>query len=174
MNTTAPDGMAALRGAIQSSYDRQMRYALALVEDLGLVEMVAQPVAGVVMNHPAWVLSHLNAYMPVLTVMLGGGTPEDPIDHEHGRKSVPEPDAGSYLPKDDLVAKYVALHGRASEAFSGASLALLANATPIPRFTDRFPTIADVAVQLMIKHEATHLGQLSAWRRAGGRSMVTP
>lgn len=173
-STNTQGGFEALRGAVLGSHERQLRYALALVEDLTPSEMVAQPVDGVVMNHPAWVLSHLNAYMPVLTVMLEGGTPDDPIDHEFGRKSAPVSDESRYLRKDGLVEAYAAMHAEVGKAFARAPAELLCNVTPIPRFTDRFPTIVDVSIQLLIKHEATHLGQLSAWRRAGGRPMVAP
>jgi hypothetical protein len=174
MNTDQSAGLDALREGILSGFDRQKNYAKALVEDLSPTDMVSQPIGGIVMNHPAWVLSHLCAYMPVLTMMLRGGVPEDPIDHEFGRKSAPLPDAGAYLAKDELVALYLSLHDSAAAAFGGAQPGLLAMQTPIPRFVERFPTIASVAVQLMMKHESTHLGQVSAWRRAGGRLMVTP
>jgi uncharacterized damage-inducible protein DinB len=48
----------------------------------------------------------------------------------------------------------------------------LAGAIPLERWKQRFPLIADAVVHLMIDHESTHLGQVSAWRRAGGRPSV--
>jgi len=167
------DAYGALRAGILASWGAQRSYALALVDDLDDGEMLGQPVPGVVMNHPAWELSHLNVYMPVMMTMLDGGVPDDPIDHKHGRKSKPLDDPKAYLPKDRLVAKYTELHEQTEEAFRYAEREALSAATPISRFAERFPTVAHVAVHLMLKHEATHLGQLSAWRRAGGRPMVT-
>ncbi len=36
------------------------------------------------------------------------------------------------------------------------------------RFDGTLPTLADAAVFLAVTHEAQHLGQLAAWRRALG------
>lgn len=168
------NGYAALVAGILRSFERQQRYAQSLVADLSPAEMVSQPIDGVVLNHPAWALSHLNVYMPVLTAMLEGGTPGDPLDHEFGQRSTPLPDPGAYLPKAALLERFAQLHESTARAFRAAGPGVLAAETPLPRFIERFPTIGDVAIQLMIKHEATHLGQVSAWRRAGGRPMVTP
>ncbi|MCB9848906.1 MAG: DinB family protein [Phycisphaeraceae bacterium] len=174
MTTTEyTDAFGAIRAGILSNCVTQRRYALALVDDLDEAEMIAQPVSGVVMNHPAWILSHLSVYLPVVMSMLDGGVPDDPIDHKFGRKSAPLDDPKAYLPKERLVEKYIELHEGAEEAFRYAEREVLASRTPIPRFVERFPTVAHVVIHLMIKHEATHLGQLSAWRRAGGRPMVS-
>lgn len=167
------DAFGAIRAGILSSRVGQREYALALVDDLDETDMLLQPVEGVIMNHPAWILSHLLAYLPVMTTMLDGGVPDDPIDHQHGRKSMPLADVSAYLPKQRLIENYVFEHERAEEAFRFAKLEVLQSETPIPRFVERFPTVSHVVIHLMIKHEAVHLGQLSAWRRAGGRPAVT-
>lgn len=167
------DAFGAIRAGILSVCSQQRRYALGLVDDLDEGDMLAQPVPGVVMNHPAWIFSHLLVYLPVMITMLEGGVPDDPIDHRHGRKSAPLPDPKAYLPKDRLVEKYAEMHEATEEAFRYAEREILSERTPIPRFVERFPTVGHVVVHLMIKHEATHLGQLSAWRRAGGRPMVS-
>ena len=44
--------------------------------------------------------------------------------------------------------------------------------TPLERWRPRFPCVVDLPGQFFVKHNATHLGQLSAWRRAGGRPAV--
>ena len=36
------------------------------------------------------------------------------------------------------------------------------------RFTKHMPALLDIVVFMCINHEAMHLGQLSAWRRAMG------
>jgi uncharacterized damage-inducible protein DinB len=43
---------------------------------------------------------------------------------------------------------------------------------PPERFRSRFPTVAHVVLHMMTNHEAVHLGQLSAWRRASGLPAV--
>jgi hypothetical protein len=46
-------------------------------------------------------------------------------------------------------------------------------ARPAPeRMRSRFPTVANVLLGLMTSHFASHLGQLSAWRRAVGLPSV--
>jgi hypothetical protein len=50
--------------------------------------------------------------------------------------------------------------------------AVLERPIPLERWTGRFPRIADATLYLMLSHEAAHLGQVSAWRRAGGRPAV--
>ena len=47
--------------AIVAQWRELREVAANLVADLTDEQMVGQPVAGVTMNHPAWVLSHLSA-----------------------------------------------------------------------------------------------------------------
>lgn len=163
--------LIAKQGVLQS-FKEMGGYAERLVADLSPEEMTAQPVAGVTMNHPAWVLSHLSAYPPVLTTMLRGETPDDPINHRYGRNSSPVGDAGEYPPKDALMAHYLTVRHGLAEAFTQATIDVLGVPPLIERFRPRWPSLWHACVALMTHHEATHLGQLSAWRRAGGRPAV--
>ena len=152
---------------------RELReYAISLVADLDDQDMVSQPVPGVTMNHPAWVLSHLWAYAPVLTGILRNESIEDPLNHRYGRTSRPEPDLAEYLPRAELIESYIMGYDAAAEALVAAPSEHLASPTPITRWLDRFPTVAYLPAQFLLKHNALHLGQLSAWRRAGGRPPV--
>ncbi|TVQ31954.1 MAG: DinB family protein [Phycisphaeraceae bacterium] len=162
----------ALIDALVRAWDDQRGYAHRLVADLSDADMLAQPVRGVVMNHPAWILSHLTAYATVFSAILREEPVQDPADHPHGRNSRPLDDPGAYLPKDELVATFTASYDEVAELMRTVDPAIFDRDAPLERWRERFPRIADVAVQLTVKHMATHLGQLSAWRRAGGRPPV--
>ena len=60
----------------------------------------------------------------------------------------------------------------AAEALRNLTERDLAAETPLERWRPRFPCVIDLPGQFFVKHNATHLGQLSAWRRAGGRPPV--
>lgn len=164
-----------LVNAILGSWAMQRDYAARLTADLSEADMVSQPVPGVVMNHPAWVFSHLSLYPPTLVAMLRGakeGEFADPIKSPYGKDSRPTGDAAAYRPKRELLAAYFAGHDELARELEGADPAVLARPIPLARWEKRFPCIADALVHLMLDHEAGHLGQVSAWRRAGGRAAV--
>ena len=166
------EGGRILIESIAAQWRETADYARRLVADLRDEEFVLQPVAGVRMNHPAWILSHLAAYGPVLAGCLRGEVVADPIDHPYGRNSAPLDDAGAYLPGGRLIEHFVEVYDDAVGALRGAAVERLAARTPIERWVPRFPCVGDMPVQFIIRHNATHLGQLSAWRRAGGRGAV--
>lgn len=152
---------------------RELRdYARKMVEPLRDDQMTAQPIPGITLNHPAWVLSHLAAYGPMLAAILRGEPAQDPADHPFGMKSEPLADPNAYLPKARLLDAFTSSYDDAAEAFLAAPDSLLARATPFARWSQRFPTIAHLPPQFFLKHNATHLGQLSAWRRAMGLARV--
>src|ERR1051325_4713444 len=97
----------ALIFGILRSWQYQRDYAVKLVADLSDADMVSQPVAGVVMNHPAWVYGHCGIYPPVLAAMLEGRSFEDPIKHRYGRDSKPTANRGDYPAKDVIVSVFL-------------------------------------------------------------------
>ncbi|MEZ6210218.1 MAG: DinB family protein [Phycisphaerales bacterium] len=161
-----------MRHAIRSVWESNTKYALGLVEGVSAERMIAQPVAGVTMNHPAWVLSHLNVYAPIAAAMLRREPFEDPAEHRYGRKSKVVNDLNEYLTKDALIAEYTRVHGDALAALNSADERVFGEATPLERWRAVHPTVGDVVLMLMVKHESIHLGQLSAWRRAMGLAPV--
>ena len=167
------DGLAtALTGAVLRSWAHQRDYAQRLVADLGDDDMVSQPVARVVMNHPAWVLSHLTLYSGIVSALVRGQPFDDPLTHRYGRESRPVSDVREYPPKEALLAEYLRTHDAVAGALSGLSPAALERGTPLERWRTRWPRVADAVIHLMLDHEAGHLGQVSAWRRAGARPSV--
>jgi DinB superfamily len=164
--------MDAMIAGILRSWQYQRDYAVKLVADLSDGDMVSQPVAGVVMNHPAWVYGHCGIYPPVLAAMLEGKPFEDPIKHRYGRDSRPTGNRADYPSKEVIVGEFLAGHDRLAEVLGKADAAVMARPIPLERWKQRFPTIADAVAHLMLEHEAGHLGQVSAGRGAGGRPAV--
>jgi len=147
-------------------------YARRMVEPLDDAQMVAQPIPGVTLNHPAWILSHLRVYAELLAAILRAQQVEDPIDHPFGRNSTPMRDPGVYLPRPDLLSAYERAHTDACDALLAVPAGVLDAPCPVERWRPRFPTVAHLPTQFLLKHHATHLGQLSAWRRAMGLPRV--
>lgn len=145
-------------------------YGDQLTADLTTEQMVAQPrVAGeLAVNHPAWVLSHLSAYHPVIVELLTGGTPEDPLHHRYGMKSHPVPDAAEYLPVDELRTQFLEGHANVEAALEAATPEAFEAPMPVERWASKFPQVGMMLPYLLIRHEALHLGQVSAWRRIQG------
>lgn len=154
------------------TWAKQRDYAQRLVADLSDEEMTSQPVPGVVMNHPAWVFSHIGLYPSVLAKILREEPFEDPILSRFGKDSKPSSNRGDYAPKDALMGRYFRDHDEVGEVLQGVDERVLEKPVPLERWTARFPYIADLVAHLMINHEMGHLGQVSAWRRAGGRPAV--
>lgn len=164
--------MHPLVSAIGITWRRNGAYAERLVGDLASDQWTAQPVPGRMLNHPAWIFSHLNAYAPICTALLRAEPFDDPIDHPFGQRSEVAA-AESYPEPATLTAEYMRLHSEAEAALAGADDDTLTSANPLERWRAMHPRVGDMLVTLMVKHESGHLGQLSAWRRAMGLPRVS-
>ncbi len=145
-------------------------YAAALLEGVDESHKIAQPPGTHVrpVNHPAWIVAHLNAYHPLIAGLLRAETPQDPIDHPFGRKSQVVLDASVYPPFAELQATFRQGHSEVAAATEAASPEVLLKPMPIERFRSRFPLVGSCLIYLMARHESLHLGQLSTWRRTMG------
>ena len=139
----------------------------SLVEDLTDEQMVQQP-HGVV-NHPAWTLCHLASAANHTGVALGLES-TFPAEWEAAGKTGGEPsaDASQYPSKDALLAELKKQHERVAEAVANADPAIFAKEYPDEGTRKYFPTIGDFVDYLLSAHEANHIGQVAAWRRAMG------
>ena len=164
--------MDALVSSLLLSWSNQRDYAQRLVADLSDQDIVSQPVPGVVMNHPAWTLGHLSPYPPVLAAILREQPFVDPLNSKFGRGTKPVSDTAAYPPKATLLAEYLEGHDLLARTLEGVDTGVMAKPIPLARWKDRFPRIGDAVLYLMLSHEGAHLGQISAWRRAGGRASV--
>jgi hypothetical protein len=162
----------ALVSALLRSWGNQRDYAQRLVADLSDADMVSQPVPGVVMNHPAWTIGHLSPYPPVLAAILEGREFVDPLNSKFGRGTKPVSDVAAYPAKTAATADFLAGHDLLARALEGVDAGVFAKPIPLARWEQRFPRIGDAVLYLMLHHEGAHLGQISAWRRAGGRAAV--
>ncbi|MEK6700712.1 MAG: DinB family protein [Planctomycetota bacterium] len=161
-----------IASAILITWRRNGQYARRLVVDLSPAQWTAQPIAGATLNHPAWIFSHLNVYAPLCIAMARGQSFADPIDHKFGQRSEVSTNPSDYPHGPALLADYESLHTQTEEALVVAPPEVFAAANPLERWRAIHPTIGDMLVTLMVKHESGHLGQLSAWRRALGMPRV--
>ena len=155
------------------SWNKNADYAQRLVADLSDEQIVSQPVAdGAPANHAAWVLSHLNVYVPIISSIIDGNEFEDPKTHTFGMQSKPESDRAIYESKDALISTFVQGHEKVAAQLQDASSDLFDKSVTLPRWKEVMPTAGIALPYLMILHENTHLGQLSAWRRVLGLPSV--
>ncbi len=154
---------------VQRAASLNRDYLHGLIADIQPAEMTHQPVAG--MNHPAWILAHLAASAGEVVNMLGGQSPV-PEDWwgRYGMDSKLSDNPDDYPDRQTLVETYDAAHGAMLTAIGAATDEVLQRPTPIEDLRQMLPTIGDAVVFEVTAHEATHLGQLSAWRRAAGRA----
>jgi DinB superfamily len=149
------------------SYEFSLTYARKLVEDVPDEQMCAQPVPGRVMNHAAFILGHL-AWAGDNGVARLGGTPARADWKElFGMGAQPLAERSRYPSKAALLEALADTHARLTAAAAAATPETLAQPAP-ERMRSRFPTVGHLMVGLMTSHESSHLGQLSAWRRALG------
>jgi len=153
---------------------KNLDYGKRLVADLTEKQMTLQPAPSgeAPSNHPAWVLSHLNVYMPLLSLVMDGKSFEDPKDHEFGMQSKPLADASVYVSKDQLIGDYVASHEKIISQLESADLSVLETPVQLPRWQTVMPTVGVCLPYLLCNHENMHLGQISAWRRIQGLPSV--
>lgn len=165
--------MSGIIDGLLFAWKKNLDYGPKLVADLTDEQMIFQPVSvGAPANHPAWIFSHLNVYLPVIAAVIQGNEFEDPKPHKFGMQSKPESDASLYDSKETLVNAFVAGHERVAELLSQQGEAALSHQILLPRWQSNMPTSAIALPYLMFNHENMHLGQLSAWRRIQGLPSV--
>ena len=154
------------------SYSFNLLYAQKLVADVPDEQMCAQPVPGRVMNHAAFVLGHLAFASENGVRFLGeqAARAEEWRDL-FGMGATPQADRSRYPAKAALLQRLEEAHAHLVAAVGRATPEALAQPAP-ERMRGRFPTVGSLLLGLMTSHEASHLGQLSAWRRALGLPSV--
>lgn len=154
------------------AWDNQLRYALALVDDLTDEHMVLRP--GGNMNHPAWILGHVGAYHPITLQLLAGEPVDDPKDNPlygfagHGPLDEIEP----YGSKQAIVARFADGHEKVAQALLAAPVDAFRRPPSLDRWAKAYPTVEFMLPDLLLHHESLHIGQISIWRRAAGLPSV--
>jgi hypothetical protein len=159
---------------LQFGLKKNLDWAQRLTADLSAEQMTQQPPGErpLPVNHPAWIFSHLNVYLPVMASLLRGETFEDPKFHPFGMQSKPEESASIYPSKEALLKAWQAGHEEISELLAKATEATLQQPVMLPRWREIMPTVGIALPYLLLVHENQHLGQLSAWRRVLGLPAV--
>ena len=150
------------------AWDNQLRYALALVDDLSDAQMVLRP--GGNMNHPAWMLGHVSLYHPVTVQLLAGEPVDDPKnDRLFGFAGQgPMDDVAAYGSKRAIVSRFADGHERVAQALLAAKPQAFKRPPPLERWQKMYPTVEFMLPDLLLHHESLHIGQISIWRRAAG------
>ena len=165
--------MAAIDGFL-FAWNKNRAYGANLISDLDDAQMTLQiaPDGKAAANHPAWVYSHLNVYIPIIEAIIKGETFEDPKGHQFGMQSTPSSDASIYASKEQLAADFDAGHERVAQLLQQAGDDVLDNKIQLERWQPVMPTASVALAYLMLNHENIHLGQISAWRRIQGLASV--
>jgi hypothetical protein len=159
-------------GSVLRIYAWNLLYAEALVADLAPGDWTAPGGPGLE-NHPAWTIGHLVTGADILAQDLGlpGDVPDGWRDlfqrRGPGDPRLPDPDPAAYPRGDELLRELRRQHERVAAVWTSLPRERLK--TPEPwAFGRDLPTLEDAAVFLAVSHEAMHLGELAAWRRARG------
>ena len=154
-------------------YKHNLTYAQKLVADVPDAQLSAQPVAGRTLNHAAFVLGHLTWTSRRALTYLGEGSASAVEGGDlFGMGAVPHSERSRYPSKEKLLGELEDAHARLAAAITKAMPESLQQPAP-ERARGRFPTMGHMLLHMLTSHEATHLGQLSAWRRALGLAPVT-
>lgn len=144
-------------------------FLIEIIEDIPESRMTEQP--GGVVNHPAWTLSHLNAYAGVLLAMLDDpSVAAERAEAEMARfgyGTTPVPDRAAYATKRELIERFRDRTARLAVVVAEKHSDYFPRPSP-KKFHPYSPTIGHIAITLLVAHPPHHLGQLKQWRRAAG------
>jgi hypothetical protein len=156
-------------GAILSIHSMITRFVIEAVQDVPESRMTEQPDA--IVNHPAWTLSHLNAYAGMLLSMLDdpsvGGATADAEMKRFGYGTTPVPDRAAYATKRELLDRFRERNSRLAAVVAEKHSSYFPRSSP-EKFRPYSPTLGHIAITLLVAHPPHHLGQLRQWRRAAG------
>lgn len=155
---------------IINQYDFNLDYAKKLVEDISNDQMTIIPSNGLD-NHPAFTIGHLVSGSALLAEDLGAKF-EMPdnwtslfLRKGPGDPRKPDVDRSKYPSKKLLINELEYQHIKVKDLLKNVDQNKL-NENIKWRFSSYMPTLLDIITFMCINHEAMHLGQLAAWRRA--------
>jgi hypothetical protein len=143
-------------------------YGKQILADIDDARMTERP-AG--LNHPAWLLLHLATAADYAAALLGGqGVCPAEWNALADTKKELTTNRADYPSKEELIRGFEAAYANASKLLQEASSDKLSQPQKLGFFESELPTVSDMATFLLVSHPNIHLGQLSAWRRAIGKS----
>ena len=154
--------------AISTNTIATIAYAKQIMADIDDSSMCQQPMG---LNHPAWLLLHLATAADYASKLLGGNgvCPADWNAKADTKKPLTQT-RSDYPSKDVLISTFEAAFQHAADLFEKKTADELSKPQQLGFFEKELPTVGDMAGFLLIAHTNLHLGQLSAWRRATGKS----
>ena len=126
--------------------------------------MILQPHPTI--NHPAWIMSHLNAYLPIMQHLMKGESFPDPKDHTFGMQSKPQQEASLYASRTELSRTFQEGNEAAAALLKELGEEALNQPVQLQRWQTGMPVSGMALGYIMLAHQGIHLGQISAWRRA--------
>lgn len=153
------------------SFEYGLEFLRKQTQDLTESEMVLQPEP--LNNHPAWVLGHLTASCQAAGREIGI-TPWLPTDWaaRFGSGSKPVDDVAAYESKTELVNVLDDAQSRVAAEIRQLSPEQLGAPLSHDRYGDAFPTLRHAIVQMLVAHQAYHIGQVVIWRKLIGKDSV--
>lgn len=154
-------------GAMLDIHSMVHGFLVEAVDDVPESRMTEQP--GTIVNHPAWTLSHLNAYAGVLLSMLDDASvPSADAEMERfGYGTTPVPDPAAYATKRELLRRFRERNERLAVVVTERHAEYFPRPAP-EKFQPFAPTLGHLAITLLVTHPPDHLSQLRHWRRAAG------
>lgn len=149
-------------------------YAQSLLSGMTSDNFARKPRSGDVvldMNTPAFTYGHLSLYPGLVLEMLhlpfsDIKAPESYLGlFKIGSPCHDDPDGARYPKMEEIVGTFSRGYDALLERVPSVSDAVLLEVTPGERVA-RFPVKGNFLVHLMTSHLASHLGQVSGWRRA--------
>jgi hypothetical protein len=159
-------------GTILDIHEMVYGFILKAVDDVPESRMTEQP--GTLVNHPAWTLSHLNAYAGVLLSLLDDPSvpTADAEMQRFGYGTTPVPDLAAYSRKRELLHQFKERNERLAAVVAERHADYFPRPAP-EKFQPFSPTIGHIAITLLVTHPPDHLGQLRLWRRVAGIAEMT-
>lgn len=156
-----------MKDAILRSFAYNLHYAKRLLADIPAESMCQQPFPG--MNHPTWIIGHLADTCDLMAEWLEVASICPPgWSVLFNNRSAPHADRSIYPDSAEVLDVFELGHKTISKAFVTVTEDILKKPLPRESMRSLFPTVLDGVAFEMSDHEAIHLGQLSAWRRAMG------
>lgn len=152
-------------------YRFNQQYCQLLLKDIAEDQWNTQPYPGA--NTPTWILGHLATVGHNILSMLGqkGILDEDWNPYFGFDSPIPSVDDENFeqIPKPAVILEaYGMAHDRLMSEIPKVADEAFAKPNPHQALATSFPTTGDLLSFILTMHEAMHLGQLSAWRRAMG------
>jgi hypothetical protein len=164
--------MPDLIETISKAYSFNLAYAKELVNDVP-DDMIYRRFGDGAVNHPGFTIGHLCVGSALVAEHLGR---QYSLSREWddwfrrrgpGDPRLPSPHSEEMPSGNELVSMLTKQHQAVESCLGGLDHGALQEKTEW-RLKRHFPSLLDYLAFMCISHEAMHLGQVAAWRRAAG------